>query len=204
MSLWSRFTAPRPFAMNSLRASRATPGAWARRRAGRSRRACRPVPRPKWCIQTRFTNTRAVSGLSFDTISRARSSRPLPSRERLAVGVRDLHELSRDRFARPAGVAALEDARVVGPRRVVQHHRPRRSLRQPVLECAQELLVLGLRRAVREQRQEAPVECERRVGGRIGAVEHAAQRLGVGVVELRRAARAASFHCLSTSASSLP
>ena len=29
-------------------------------------RACRPAALPKWCIQTRLTMTRAVSGFSFD------------------------------------------------------------------------------------------------------------------------------------------
>ena len=35
---------------------------------------------PKWCIQTRLTRARAVSGLSRQAIARASSSRPLPSR----------------------------------------------------------------------------------------------------------------------------
>ena len=38
---------------------------------------------PKWCIQTRLTITRAVSGLFGSTIALASSSRPLPSRNGL-------------------------------------------------------------------------------------------------------------------------
>jgi len=35
-------------------------------------------PRPNKCSQTRLTNTRAVSGLSFDASQLANSRRPLP------------------------------------------------------------------------------------------------------------------------------
>ena len=85
---------------------------------------------PKWCIQTRLTNTRAVSGLSFETIALGQFQPAAAVRERLAVGAGDLQELPRHRLAGPAGVAAVEDARVVGSRRIVQHHRPRRPLRR--------------------------------------------------------------------------
>ena len=44
--------------------SRAVPGGSAARRGGRSRSGVPTSPRPKWCCQTRFTNTRAVSGWS--------------------------------------------------------------------------------------------------------------------------------------------
>ena len=39
----------------------------------------RTSPAPKWCIQTRLTITRAVSGLAGSAIAWASSSRPLPS-----------------------------------------------------------------------------------------------------------------------------
>ena len=38
----------------------------------------RTNPSRKWCIHTRFTITRAVSGLSLATIRRASAKRPLP------------------------------------------------------------------------------------------------------------------------------
>ena len=35
-------------------------------------------PAPKWCIQIRFTMTRAVSGFEGSTMDSARARRPLP------------------------------------------------------------------------------------------------------------------------------
>src|SRR5690348_4802234 len=44
--------------------------------------------------------------------------------EWLAVGGGDPHKLARHGFAGPAGMAALEDAWIVGPRRVAKRHCP--------------------------------------------------------------------------------
>ena len=90
-----------------------------------------------------------------------------------------------------------------GPRRIVQHHRPRRALREPAFERpCRSFSYCALRRAIGEEREEAPVERERRVGRRI------AGRRARGGAPPRRDQRASlrrlSFHCLSTSASNLP
>ena len=71
----------------------------------------RTIPAPKCSSHTRFTITRAVSGLSFDAIARANSSRPLPCVNGLRSGPDStLKKFRRHHFAvRVSGIAAQED-----------------------------------------------------------------------------------------------
>ena len=80
---------------------------------------------PKWCIQTRLTMTRPVSGLSAAVMARARSSRPLPWAN--GVGCSPARMRRNCRGTRSPGwdgIAADEDARVVRLGRVVQRPSP--------------------------------------------------------------------------------
>ena len=113
---------------------------------------------PKWCIQTRFTIDRAVSGLSREVMARARLKPASAITERLSLGAgQNGKEPPRNRLLPScwgchAGIPAARMALGESSRA----HRPRRCTRaggQPVLHGISQFLQLGLRRTIR---QEAP------------------------------------------------
>ena len=161
---------------------RAARDASAGRSAGRSRWACATSGAPKWCIQTRLTITRAVSGLSGRTIARASSSRPLPSRNGLRSGPASTgEEPPRDRLARAArDCRGGRRAGSTGVGDVFQDHRPRRgagaarraSSRRP---CAAPGASPATARSGRSAR--SPIGFSGTSGGRVRAVEDLAELL---------------------------
>ena len=80
MSLWSRLSFQSP-SMNSLASQSSNSGCVGCSPSLPKSFVLGTMPRPKWYCQTRFTNTRAVSGLSFDAIQSASTvRRPLDLR----------------------------------------------------------------------------------------------------------------------------
>ena len=114
ISRWSFFRSSRPSMKPRRRASRAARDGSAGPPACRSRSGVRTRPAPKWCSQTRFTITRAVSGFAGSTMARASSSRPLPVLEGLAAlgPAMDPRNCRGTSSAFVGGVAAHEDAGV--------------------------------------------------------------------------------------------
>ena len=90
-------------------------------------RGRRRVPRPKSLPQTRFTQTRAVSGLSRLAIAWASSSRPLPVWNGCgSPAVRQVRKCRVTSGPGRAGVAAEKDVLRRRRRRIGEHARGRR------------------------------------------------------------------------------
>ena len=111
---------------------------------------------PRWCIQTRLTRARAVSGLSGLAMARASSSRPLPSTN----GFRSTPlNTARNRRGtgspRLLGLPRTEDTRLDRRGCVFQAHDPRRRRRHWSATVARRYATLGIWLA-RDGRATAP------------------------------------------------
>ena len=92
-------------------------------------------------------------------------------REGLAIRIEHLEELARYIGAGPVRVAAQEELRIVRALGVEQRHGAGWAFRRPRLDVLDELLVFPLRAAVGEEREETPIERERRIGRGVRTVQ---------------------------------
>ena len=139
---------------------------------------------PKWCIQTRLTSTRAVSGFFRSTMARASSSLPEPCWKGSGFTLaRSAGSLRGTGSPRLLGFPRRNTRGSTGSGRILQADGPGRrawALDQPVLNGVAELLELRLRGSVGQERQVAEGS-HRQVRRGVRAVENLAKLLERGI-----------------------